>query len=166
MLRKKAAFRTTTVTTADRKPTRFILFWSLALIFLVGDQVSKTFIHNWDRLPFGNKGAAWGILSGYGFGLAILAIVAMAAIYWFREHLQLRRLDMQFAFGCMVGGIAGNMIDRLMHGHVIDFLDFHLPGYRWPAFNMADIGIVTGVILYVFSTFFLQEESSETRKDS
>ena len=51
--------------------------------------------------------------------------------------------------GCCAGGILGNLIDRLCHGYVIDFLDFHFGSYVYPTFNLADSGIVCGVILYL-----------------
>jgi signal peptidase II len=68
---------------------------------------------------------------------------------------------MQWAFGLLVGGILGNMIDRLIHGHVIDFLDFHfpftipwvIPTGRYPSFNIADCGIVIGTIIYLILSF-------------
>ncbi len=97
-----------------------------------------------------NKGAAWGIFSGYGFWLGCLAAAALAAIYFFRDHLEIRRRTMQVIFGLICGGIAGNLLDRLIYGHVIDFLDFHAGHWHWPTFNVADSAIFTGVALYIF----------------
>ena len=105
----------------------------------------------------GNEGAAWGILAGQGTLLALFALVALLAIYLFRHALELHRTAMQLAFGLLIGGVLGNMIDRVVHGHVIDFLDFHLPFQipgllpdgRYPAFNIADCGIVIGVFSYM-----------------
>lgn len=151
-----------------------------ALIIFVSDQITKAWIFN--ILPLdayfrpdsieivknffyivhiGNEGAAWGMFSGYGQALALFAIVALVAIYLFRHSLELHRPIMQLAFGLLIGGVLGNMIDRLIHGHVIDFLDFHfpfsipyvLPDGRYPAFNIADCGIVIGVFLYIILSF-------------
>jgi signal peptidase II len=110
----------------------------------------------------GNRGAAWGLFAGYGFWLGLLAIGALVAIYYFRNELALRRLYMQVAFGLLCGGILGNLVDRMLRGHVVDFLDFHLPGYRWPAFNLADSGICIGITGYVIFNF--SEIWSESRK--
>ena len=55
----------------------------------------------------------------------------------------------QAAFGLLCGGIVGNLVDRLVHGHVIDFLDFHFGAYTYPTFNVADAGICVGVFWYV-----------------
>ena len=110
-----------------------------------------------------NDGAAWGMLSGYGFWLGLLAIIVLIAIFYYRKELNLKNPWRQFCFGLIAGGIIGNLIDRMIYGHVIDFLDIHLPGYRWPAFNIADIGISTGLLIYLVSSWFspISRESSE-----
>jgi signal peptidase II len=110
----------------------------------------------------GNEGAAWGMLSGYRMILVLVALGALTAIYFYRGPLELKRRSMQFSFGMIVGGILGNLLDRVIYGHVVDFLDFTLPGipalgidpYRWPAFNVADSGIVCGVFIYLVICFF------------
>lgn len=101
----------------------------------------------------GNRGAAWGIFEGYGHLLGIFGVLAVGAIVYFRKALELDRPIPCYCFGAMIGGILGNVIDRLMHGHVIDFLDFWLPGYRWPSFNVADMAIVIGVAGYLIFSF-------------
>jgi signal peptidase II len=112
----------------------------------------------------GNEGAAWGMLSGYGGLLAVFALIALFAIYLLRDTLELHRKSMQYVFGLLAGGILGNMTDRLVHGHVIDFLDFHfpftipwlMPTGRYPSFNIADCGIVIGTILYLILSFKIE----------
>ena len=104
----------------------------------------------------GNEGAAWGMFSEHGNWLAIFAIGALVAIYYLRESLELKQPFIQMAFGLLIGGVLGNLTDRIIHGHVIDFIDIHLPfslpylleGGRYPAFNVADCGIVIGVFTY------------------
>ena len=96
-----------------------------------------------------NTGAAWGQLSGQTLWLALLAIIALALIYFFSKQLEVYKHNVQYAFGLLIGGVVGNFIDRVFHGYVIDFLDFHLGSYRWPAFNIADCGITIGVALYI-----------------
>jgi len=108
-----------------------------------------------------NTGAAWGMFSGYGAVLFTLAIVVLAALYFFRGELELHHPHYQLPMGLIVGGILGNAIDRLMHGHVIDFLDVHLSSYRWPTFNFADCGIVIGAGLYLLASY---RKSAETKK--
>lgn len=153
---------------------------SIALVVFVADQLTKAWI--FETLPLGayhfpdsiriiegffylvhigNDGAAWGLFSGYSGWLALFALVALVVIYKFRHTLELHRPIMQVAFGLLIGGIFGNLVDRLIHGHVIDFLDFHftfsipilMPTGRYPSFNIADCGIVVGTLLYVFVSF-------------
>lgn len=144
------------------------LLWSIGLLVFACDQLSKSWIAA--KLPFptyghpgaievipdffnlvhvGNTGAAWSILSGKSYLLALVAIVTLGGIYLWRKALGLKSLFVQFAFGLLCGGIVGNLVDRLMHGHVIDFLDFHFGSYIYPTFNIADIGICVGVGLYL-----------------
>ena len=110
----------------------------------------------------GNTGAAWGMFHGQSFFLAIFSGVALVLLYFFRKSLGLRNIKVQFTMGLVTGGILGNLYDRLVFKHVVDFLDVHLGFYRWPAFNIADACILIGVLL--FSWFSFQEEAA--RKSS
>ena len=98
----------------------------------------------------GNTGAAWSMLAGKSSLLAGMALITLGAIYIWRHSLGLRQLPVQVSFGLLCGGIVGNLLDRLLHGHVIDFLDFHFGSYIYPTFNIADSGICVGVVLYIF----------------
>jgi signal peptidase II len=169
---------------SDTLNTSYKRLFITALIVFVFDQLTKIWIFNTMSLDsyfypqdtevievikdffyivhIGNEGAAWGMFSGHGEILALFALIALCAIYKFRHALELYRTSMQFAFGLLVGGVLGNLVDRLVHGHVIDFLDFHfgftipwvLPDGRYPAFNIADCGIVIGVFTYITLSFF------------
>ena len=97
----------------------------------------------------GNSGAAWSLFSGRSGSLALLAVATLAAIYAWRHQLGLRQLPVQISFGLLCGGIVGNLLDRLLYGHVIDFLDFHFGSYTYPTFNVADSGICVGVVIYL-----------------
>jgi signal peptidase II len=144
------------------------LLLGLATGVFVLDQLTKAWINH--HLPFptygppvgitviegffylihvGNTGAAWSLFTGQSTWLALLAFVTLGAIYWWRRALGLRERITQLAFGLMCGGILGNFVDRLVHGHVIDFLDFHFGSYVYPTFNIADSGIVVGVGIYL-----------------
>jgi signal peptidase II len=63
--------------------------------------------------------------------------------------------------GCILGGALGNMIDRIRIGQVIDFLDFHVAGHHWPAFNVADMAISVGALLLLIS--FYQRKKNASR---
>ena len=86
-------------------------------------------------------------------------------IYRYRRCLALKQPFMQVSFGLLCGGIVGNLIDRIFHGHVIDFLDVHLPFYRWPAFNIADMGITLGLFLYLVTSFWLNQTSKRCQAE-
>jgi signal peptidase II len=152
--------------------TRLLAYrWLLLIAFLVllADQLSKAWISG--RLPFntygeadgaipvvpgffnlvnvGNTGAAWSLFTGRSVLLAALAAATLFAIFLGRRALGLREPLAQVCFGLLCGGILGNLVDRLRHGHVIDFLDFHFGSYVYPTFNLADSGICVGVIVYL-----------------
>ena len=105
----------------------------------------------------GNKGAAWGMFSEYSGILTLLSFAVLLFIFCFKKQLELHRGTVQIAFGLLIGGILGNLIDRIRVGHVIDFIDIHLPFTlpyilpfgRWPAFNIADSAIVVGMLFYL-----------------
>ena len=101
----------------------------------------------------GNTGAAWSLFAGKSTLLALLALTTLAAIFFWRRSLGLRLLPVQIGFGLLCGGIVGNLLDRLVYGHVIDFLDFHFGNYIYPTFNIADSGICVGVGIYLWYSF-------------
>jgi len=104
----------------------------------------------------GNTGAAWSMLSGRSVLLASIAALTLVAIYVWRHSLGLRNKLTQVGFGLLIGGIIGNLIDRLTRHYVVDFLDFHFGSYVYPTFNIADSGICVGVAIYMWMT--LREE--------
>lgn len=106
---------------------------------------------------WGNTGAAWSLFRGNNGILAVVAVVAIVVLYCSRHHFDARTLLGQFAFGLIFGGIVGNLIDRVARGHVIDFLYFYVQPrggteIGFPAFNVADASICTGVGLVFLIT--------------
>lgn len=151
------------------------LWWLAVAVFSV-DQLTKTWIvlhidyvaspADWPHagsipviegffnlVHVGNTGAAWSLFTGRSSLLALLAGVTLLGIYFWRSHLGLRDLRAQIAFGLLCGGIVGNFFDRILHGHVIDFVDLHFGGYVYPTFNIADAGICVGVMIYLWHSF-------------
>jgi len=142
-------------------------FWILLVVVFGLDQLTKYWVSA--RMPLGsygasgitivpgflnlvhvgNTGAAWSMFSGKSTGLALLALGTLAAIFIWRRQLGLRQRVAQFAFGLLCGGIAGNLIDRVAHGYVVDFIDLHFGAYTYPTFNVADSAICIGVFCYV-----------------
>ena len=100
-----------------------------------------------------NKGAAFSFLATEsGWQRYLFTGIALAAtvfiIYLLKRHAGQRLFC--WALALILGGAVGNVIDRLIYGYVIDFLDFHVAGWHWPAFNVADMAICTGAALFVF----------------
>jgi signal peptidase II len=148
--------------------------WIIALAVFALDQATKLWIVS--QVPFdpmhshgagsdievirgffyiihvGNTGAAWSMFSGRSVTLALLAGATLIAIYFWRHTLGLRQPLSQVCFGLLCGGIVGNLLDRLVHKHVIDFIDLHFGNYVYPTFNVADSGICVGVILYLWQS--------------
>ncbi len=101
-----------------------------------------------------NEGAAWSILSGArGFLVVVSAVALLLLIGCRREVLGIGRTLGPWTFALLCGGIAGNLVDRILTGRVVDFLDFVFGSYHYPTFNMADSAICVGVFLYILSSF-------------
>ncbi len=100
-----------------------------------------------------NTGAAWGMLGGLTGWLVVFSILMLLVIVIFRRSFLNDTLTHRFAFGFMIGGIVGNLIDRVRLQYVVDFLDFHAGVHHFPAFNVADSAICIGVGLYMITAF-------------
>jgi signal peptidase II len=139
----------------------------LALFVLIADQVSKwwaqmslpmaqaikvTDFLNWFLIY--NPGAAFSFLSQAGgwqrWFFTIIGIIAAVVIIWL---LQKNTQDRPFciALALILGGAIGNVLDRLLYGAVVDFIDVHYQGWHWPAFNLADSAISIGATLIVIN---------------
>ncbi len=105
-----------------------------------------------------NPGAAFSFLAGASgwqrWFFAFLAIAIGLGILLWLARLKPHERFTAFALSLVLGGAAGNLIDRLLHGHVIDFIDVHAGGWHWPAFNVADSAITAGALLLVAETLW------------
>ena len=100
-----------------------------------------------------NTGAAWGMFSNGTMILAILSTIFLYfAIKYIYEAKNITKLN-AISYGLLVGGIIGNLIDRLLRNYVVDFLNFNIFGYNFPVFNIADTFIVISIILIVIDSF-------------
>jgi len=125
-------------------------------LYLVPDEGSQIFVlpvfnlvHAW------NYGVSFSLFAAEGDSrrwiliLVMLGISAAVAVALWRSVTRLPAL----AYGMVLGWALGNVLDRLVHGAVFDFLQFHLAGYYWPSFNLADSAIVAGVGLLLLDSF-------------
>lgn len=143
-----------------------LLLWlGLALLVVVIDQFSKTLILGWFQYGEGraitsffnlvrahNTGAAFSFLADAGgwqrWFFTALALAASVFIVWMLKKHPTQKLFC-FAITMIMGGAIGNVIDRLLHGYVVDMLDFHFAGRHFPAFNLADSAITLGAICLI-----------------
>jgi len=174
MLDAEAKGNSRNAASATGPSARPFAYWrliNLALTILFFDQLTKLlvlrllhFSQSKEVIPgffrfvhWGNTGAAWSMFSGNNGLLAIVAIVALALLFFTRHHFDLHTRGGQVALGLIVGGIIGNLIDRLHAGHVIDFIYFYVQRRDgteagFPAFNVADSAICVGVgLLFIIS---------------
>ncbi|MBI2744940.1 MAG: lipoprotein signal peptidase [Burkholderiales bacterium] len=152
-----------------------LLQWlGLAFLILVVDQITKGLILVYyhpgevtvltdflNIVRVHNRGAAFSFLAGADgwqrwFFVGIGAVAAVFIIYLLRTHTGQRLFC--FALTCILGGAIGNVLDRLLHGYVVDMVDFHIGRWHFPAFNVADTAITFGVI------FLLLDELLRVRR--
>jgi len=137
----------------------------LALILLIADQFTKVLIMGYYKLGDStyvtsffnivrahNSGAAFSFLanaSGWQRWLFTgIGVAAALLILWMLKSHAGQKL-FAFALACILGGAVGNVIDRILHGYVVDFLDFHWAGWHFPAFNVADSAISVGAVCLI-----------------
>lgn len=146
-------------------------FLILGILIALADQSSKYWIRiNYDlgeitpivdgffNLTYlRNTGAAWGMFDGFNNWLGVFSLVVLMALLVFRRSFISNVLEHKIALGCLIGGVAGNLIDRLRLGYVVDFLDFHIGQHHWPAFNVADSAICVGVGIYIISAIWIHD---------
>ena len=109
-----------------------------------------------------NIGAAFSILSGNVVFLSLISLIVLVAIYIYLIKKKSFNKIQTITYSMLIGGIVGNMIDRIFRGFVIDYLDFSILKYNFPVFNFADICIVvSAIILLIFS--IKEEKSCDTK---
>ena len=109
-----------------------------------------------------NKGAAFSILTGKRIFLVLIAIFIIAAIlYYLKKNTPNNSLS-KIAFSFVIGGSLGNLIDRILRGYVIDFIDVKIFGYDFPIFNLADTFITIGIFILIL--FSLKKESNNDNR--
>lgn len=160
------------------RDTGLRFLWVSVIVFII-DQVSKyavigsmdlyqsvqvmplfnlTYVHNY--------GAAFSFLHGAGgwqrwFFTAIAVAISVMILWWLKQSSRSARL-LPVAFCFILGGALGNVYDRLVHGYVIDFLDFYVGNSHWPAFNIADSAIFIGAALLIIDMLKNKEDDKKS----
>ena len=152
-------------TTFSKTSSAMLPWLGLALIIFIADQFTKVLILGYYQLGDAtyvtsffnvvrvhNSGAAFSFLANAGgwqrWFFTGIGIAATIFIVWMlRAHAGQKLFS--FALSCILGGAVGNVVDRMMHGYVVDFLDFHYAGWHFPAFNIADAAITIGAVCLI-----------------
>jgi signal peptidase II len=155
-----------------KSPRSTIILLVIAALTLIADQVTKfqamtrlAPVVIWAPIPSlahiftftytTNTGASFGLFKDWGPVLMVISVVVITAIIIYQKDIPEEAWLVRLALGLMLGGSTGNLVDRLRVGHVIDFMHLHYYSPRlnldWPVFNVADMSIVTGVILFAFT---------------
>ncbi len=135
-----------------------------SIIFFVLDIISKLLIDHFISLYKSitiiknffyitkayNNGVSFSMLSGHLIVIIITSIIVLVFLYFYQKHFKENNRNM-IGFSMLYAGIIGNLFDRVVHGYVIDFLDFKIFSYDYPVFNLADIFISVGAILIIIA---------------
>ena len=164
----------------NRKRLLVVLAWIVLIVLL--DQISKHWIATTltlgeDRQPIPalsdyfqltysyNTGAAFGIFQEAGDFFLVLAIVVVAGMLYYYPRLPENATITRWAIGLVCGGALGNATDRILHGEVIDFIHYQIPGVISNVSNLADHAIVLGVILMMIDNWRI-ERAEKRQKES
>src|SRR5690554_4858080 len=160
-----------------RQPLRWLLL-SLAVVVL--DLVTKAMASSWlgyaqphEVLPFfnltllHNTGAAFSFLADHPgwqrWFFAAIAVGASVGLTIWLTRLKRDETLLACSLAAIIGGALGNLYDRLVHGYVVDFLSFHVAGWYYPAFNVADIGITLGAIGLIWESVLGEKRRARKR---
>jgi signal peptidase II len=160
----------------------YSLYWyGLALLVVVLDQYTKGLaqsaleygrpreVFSWFNLTLQyNTGAAFSFLSDAGgwqrYFFSVVAVVISAVLVVWLYHMPRQQRLLALALALILGGALGNVWDRLLLGHVVDFISVHYGGYYFPAFNIADSAISVGAALMIFDSLFGQEDGDAAQR--
>lgn len=151
---------------------------AVILVAIIADQFSKWWIVGHlvagNAIAFGNfyntvkvwnTGVSFSMFSHHGkLGVIVLSLVAVIVCLFLLRWMwrETNRVKI-FALGLIIGGAVGNVIDRIRFGAVLDFLDFHVGQYHWPAFNLADAFICVGACILIVLEIFKDKKGSKDK---
>ena len=149
----------------------------LTLLFLIIDQISKIVL---DRILVLNKtyiicdkfiyitkayntGVAWSMLAGKPLVIIFMTIAIFVFLLYYMQKFKNNKRNV-LAFSLVFGGLLGNLIDRFLYGHVIDFIDIMIFNYDYPIFNIADSSVFVGVLLLIWSIYLGEDNENSSRR--
>ena len=157
-----------------------IIYIACFVVLFVIDQISKKyFIDYYENNPntsffvtsflnfeyVWNQGISFGFFSDWEYSNLVFIVIASLIAWYFislfnKEHNK----SMKYSYIFIIGGAAGNIVDRIRYGAVYDFIDFHIFDYHWPAFNFADTYITVGGFLLLTNLFSSKVKKNEKNK--
>jgi signal peptidase II len=159
---------------------KYSIVCSIAAIVLAFDQFTKWYIRQTVSLyesiavidslfhitHVRNSGGAFSLFAGSSDAVRLpffllVSVIAVAVLLFFVRRVRPEQRLLLFALGLILGGALGNLVDRIVYGQVTDFLDFHWHGYYWPAFNVADSCITTGMLILLFYSLLVHDEADD-----
>jgi len=155
-------------------------FFSSAFLILILDQITKWIVR--DRMDLGqtipvlgdwlrwryvhNSGAAFGLFQGSRTVFIVISVISVAVVLYLILTGRYNVRGSRLAFGMVLGGALGNLIDRVWLASVVDFIDMGLGAHRWPTYNVADIGVTLGVLFLAASFVGSEWEQRHHEEDS
>lgn len=150
----------------------------ISLVIIIVDIISKllvsnnlllnksiTVIPNFFYLTYAhNYGGAWSIFNDSTLVITIISFIVILVIIYYLIKNKVSKTIEKIGYSLLLGGAIGNLIDRIINGYVIDFLDFYIFEYDFPIFNVADIGIVVGIIVLLIS-MCLEEFKNDNKRN-
>lgn len=146
-----------------------------ALLLIVIDQITKNLVVVYmyegqkEVLPFfnlthvWNRGVSFGLFNNNHSGAWLLAGLSLVITAFFLVWLKrVHHKPLALAIGAVIGGALGNVIDRVRFSAVVDFIDFHIGGWHYPAFNVADSAIVLGIAYIILDSLFFEPKRVKT----
>ncbi|HAI70439.1 MAG TPA: signal peptidase II [Gammaproteobacteria bacterium] len=156
-----------------------VLVWlGLSFVVIVLDQITKVWVSAtlalnqpiavlpfFDLRLLHNPGAAWSILATAGgwqrWFLAGLALIVSGIIVVWLSRLKSQQRWLACALALVLGGAIGNVIDRILYGYVVDFIDIYYQQWHWPAFNIADSAISVGAVMLLIDALWIKGEEQD-----
>jgi signal peptidase II len=164
------------------EPRRYLFLAAVAGTVLILDQITKSIVQERMRIHesvpiverffsltyIRNPGAAFGLFADHGNGLRMaffvtISVVAIVFLWTLFVKTPKEAFVGRLSMAMVMGGAMGNLVDRIRFGEVVDFLDFYVGSYHWPAFNVADSSISIGVALMVW--YFIQADRRARTSD-
>ncbi|MBR4230541.1 MAG: signal peptidase II [Bacilli bacterium] len=147
-----------------------------SIVFLAVDQISKIILDKililgksisiFEKFLYitkaYNDGISFSMLTGHRWLIILISIFVMVFLYFYMRCFKENKRNI-IAFSLVYGGLFGNLIDRIVHGYVIDFIDFYVLNYNYPIFNLADSFICIGILMILYA-IFLGEDNENSRK--